>query len=1177
MSQQRRQSNLFTAEDWKTVYQSFRQIDLRAYDFDTIKTAMIDHIRTVYPDDFNDWINNQEFIFILDTISFLGQNLAFRMDLNSRDNFLSTAERKESILRLANTLAYNPKRNYCANGLIKITSVQTTQDIRDSNGNSLANINVKWNDPQNPDWREQFILIMNSTFLSNNQFGSPVKHFSDGDIQTSLYEINSLDFGSIAESFTSAVSGSNLSFEVTNPDIDKNGFIVEKMPDPLANKGVIYRNDGNGNDSIDTGFFMFFKQGTLEYRDFNFSNQIEDRTIDINVENINETDVWVQELTSDGTIKTKWVKVPTTEYLTYNSNSQEKNKFSVITRDKDMITIKFPNTDTGSVPLGIYRVWFRRSSGTTYTVRTSDMTSREVSYKYTKSGGSNNNIETIFYRMDLQYQVSNSQASETIEQIRERAPQNYYLQDRVISGEDYNFAPLKQGNLVLKSKSLNRTYSGHSRFIDINDPTGNYQNTNVYSDDGILYDQFSTVTTKSGSIKIQSSLNIVLNDIQPLLQNRDIENLYYNAYPLMVNLTGTLTKQDDGTYTCDTELELYSALMVKPSNSTDNDITWASVSSKYTVASTNEIRYNISGAVSEQMSIVGGFPAFRRTFNEFERASIQDALNSGSPFGITYSPSGTGYEWDVIFPQNPEVLVDKSTFNYLNDWIIYCEPKGDYWNIYSRGLSIVFESETDVRFYFVNDKDETDISTGFSENDIVKIIRYNSSPEDPNKSIGQDVSLSLIGQFKTKDGYSDPNKVKIGFELNSGNNLTPIDPLMYKRIMGGTFDSYGNPVFIRSPEGLSYWMYTDGLEYPIVGSMLSSLLPKLDADFGRFRKFISNSESKSFIKGEYVLFEKNQTTLQLFRANRDITVTTVFDPEARDLIIDNIIWWKNTMPSGITNKTFVYHDPYDGAEVTNPEYKLGLMLCLQIENSDPSQSYGEFYDNNDVVYAITKRDGIVVTGSSGNGIVVRNARDSLDFQWKHYASNEYRIDPAITNIMDIYVLTSEYNNQVQDWNTGDRSLAFPREPSTYELQNQFKDIESIKAVSDSVIWHSAKFKPLFGEAADENLKATFKVLRIPGSTLSDNELKQKVVNSINKFFDINNWDFGESFYYTELSTFIHQQLITDVASVVIVPKNGSAFGNLFEISSQPNELFINTANVNDVQIITGLTQTNLNY
>lgn len=56
----------------------------------------------------------------------------------------------------------------------------------------------------------------------------------------------------------------------------------------------------------------------------------------------------------------------------------------------------------------------------------------------------------------------------------------YYTQNRFVNGEDYNVAPLSLGNTVLKSKkAINRLYSGQSRFIDINDPTGKYQNTDA--------------------------------------------------------------------------------------------------------------------------------------------------------------------------------------------------------------------------------------------------------------------------------------------------------------------------------------------------------------------------------------------------------------------------------------------------------------------------------------------------------------------------------------------------------------------------------------------------------------------------------------------------------------------------------------------------------------------------
>ena len=41
--------------------------------------------------------------------------MSFRVDLNARENFLELAERRESVLRLARLLSYNPKRNQSAN------------------------------------------------------------------------------------------------------------------------------------------------------------------------------------------------------------------------------------------------------------------------------------------------------------------------------------------------------------------------------------------------------------------------------------------------------------------------------------------------------------------------------------------------------------------------------------------------------------------------------------------------------------------------------------------------------------------------------------------------------------------------------------------------------------------------------------------------------------------------------------------------------------------------------------------------------------------------------------------------------------------------------------------------------------------------------------------------------
>jgi len=174
MSSTDRQNRLLVAEDWKRIYQSYKNADFQSYDFDNLRRTMISYLRENYPEDFNDYIDSSEYLAIIDLIAFLGQNLAFRVDLNARENFLETAERRESVLRLARLLSYNPKRNVAANGLLKIESVSTTETLFDSNNINLETQTILWNDPSNPDWNEQFTKVLNAALPVNGTFGRPV-------------------------------------------------------------------------------------------------------------------------------------------------------------------------------------------------------------------------------------------------------------------------------------------------------------------------------------------------------------------------------------------------------------------------------------------------------------------------------------------------------------------------------------------------------------------------------------------------------------------------------------------------------------------------------------------------------------------------------------------------------------------------------------------------------------------------------------------------------------------------------------------------------------------------------------------------------------------------------------------------------------------------------------------
>jgi len=170
-----RQNNLFAAEDWKVAYKAYTKINFQAYDFDTIRTSLVDYIRKNYPENFNDYIDSSEFIAIIDLLAYLSQSLAFRMDLNSRENFLETAESRDSVFKLARMLGYNPKRNIPASGLMKVTSIRTNEPITDSLGTSLSGKTIYWDDSNNSQSYEQFITVLNSAMSKTNRFSAPVK------------------------------------------------------------------------------------------------------------------------------------------------------------------------------------------------------------------------------------------------------------------------------------------------------------------------------------------------------------------------------------------------------------------------------------------------------------------------------------------------------------------------------------------------------------------------------------------------------------------------------------------------------------------------------------------------------------------------------------------------------------------------------------------------------------------------------------------------------------------------------------------------------------------------------------------------------------------------------------------------------------------------------------------
>jgi hypothetical protein len=108
------------------------------------------------------------------------------------------------------------------------------------------------------------------------------------------------------------------------------------------------------------------------------------------------------------------------------------------------------------------------------------------------------------------------------------------------------------------------------------------------------------------------------------------------------------------------------------------------------------------------------------------------------------------------------------------------------------------------------------------------------------------------------------------------------------------------------------------------------------------------------------------------------------------------------------------------------------------------------------------------------------------------------------------------------------------------------------------------------------LQVTFKVVKNNDLVINNNQVKADVIEAINTYFAIENWSFGDTFYFQELAAYIIAKLSPSIVSIVIVPKQADqSFGSLFQIRSEPDEIFVNSASVEDIEIIDDITASNL--
>lgn len=114
--------------------------------------------------------------------------------------------------------------------------------------------------------------------------------------------------------FPKSIEGVSTRFEVVSTAIN-DSEIIEEPPLTGNNPSFIYRDDGRGPGSSNTGFFMHFRQGKLENGLFNVTNPTPNQIVAIDSTNINNTDVWLYGTDSNGFESLLWTKLPSVEVI----------------------------------------------------------------------------------------------------------------------------------------------------------------------------------------------------------------------------------------------------------------------------------------------------------------------------------------------------------------------------------------------------------------------------------------------------------------------------------------------------------------------------------------------------------------------------------------------------------------------------------------------------------------------------------------------------------------------------------------------------------------------------------------------------------------------------------------------------------------------------------------------
>jgi len=783
-----------------------------------------------------------------------------------------------------------------------------------------------------------------------------------------------------------------------------------------------------------------------------------------------------------------------------------------------------------------------------YIINPEEMQSVTIPISYISRSG---NLETLTFTCGITQPVSNSQAREPIEAIKQRAPARYYTQDRMVNGEDYNLFPYTQYNSIVKSKALNRASIGTSRYLDLVDNTGKYSSTNTFGSDGGLWEQNILPTVLFSWTNRNEIADFVTNQVQPSIATTTMRQFYYENFPRVTATT----------------LPTYGGTVWVPGASWTQSTTLANETTGYFKNDVYSVQWPTGSPI----------PVGTTTTTAFKYVAVGSLIKFVPPAGYYFDKNNK-------LQQGVPTAADQK----LEIW---ASPISIVGNGYNNGLGNLTSGAGPVAL-------NNFVPTGALVNTIIPLF-VTDLPVSVKQSIAEQILLNRnfgLGY----DNNGDITGTPYSWYLISSTNLAQ-DSTWSQQYAGNTSGANLDASWLIQfvVQNQNYTTTFRGLAYSF-GSVIQTRF------FYYSNGQIYDSRTGTVIKDFINVLAVNTRPDSTDHLPGDIYMTITGQPVESDGYVDDfqvLVGYRDSDNDGVPDNPDFFSEIV--APTTNSTQKYvylqktvdfdNLQRYLLVEPGLVTSDYGTYdeielqksaWTPGQVFYAYEQAAfyqlSVSYTGTRTlvnvtSEWIARTGRQSLYYQYRHNAPLTARIDPGTTNIIDLYVVTLSYYTAYQNWirdTTG--TIPEPDVPTIDELSTEYQGLQNYKMLSDNIILNSVVFKPLFGQKAAQELRATIKVIRAQGSTASTSEIKSSVVASMNTYFSIDKWNFGDTFYFSELAAYLHRELGTIISSVVLVPLNSQKyFGDLYEIRSAPNEIFVNGATINNIEVIEALTSTNL--